>query len=309
MFVASPFKSVMNDLYAKDISKKVRTTMNVKRANGKFIGAFAPYGYLKDPADKNSLIVDKDTASIVKRIFDLYVRGSGFARIAHLLNEEGIPCPSKYKAQNTSYRNPKSKLSLWTHETISKMLINPTYAGNLAQNKYSKVNYKVKKLRNVPREQWTVTNGTHEGIIDQETFDLIQSMIANKSSVSTSGSKSQHLLSGLIYCGDCGQRMTYTTTQNNNSYCICSKYKRFRLCTRHSFLEDELESLIISELRKISTFTVKQGNLIKAANNKVLTSRQDILQDEINNIYEDKLKGVLTESDFMELSAEYNDER
>lgn len=169
----SPFKSVMNDIYAKDISKKVRSTMDNKRANGKFIGAFAPYGYVKSPENKNKLVIDPETSPIIKQIFKLYLSGYGYAKIANILNDEEVPPPSVHKLNNSNYKNPKLKSCLWTHETVSKILSNPTYAGNLAQNKYYKVNYKLKKLRNVPRDKWVVVENTHEPIVDLSRPPLV----------------------------------------------------------------------------------------------------------------------------------------
>lgn len=318
----SPFKSVMNDMYAKDISKKVRTTMDTKRANGKFIGAFAPYGYAKSLQDKNKLVIDPETAPIIRRIFELYANGSGYARIANILNDEGVPPPGLYKYKNSNYKNPKLKHCLWTHETINKILVNPTYAGNLAQNKYCKINYKLKRLRNVPRKEWVVVENTHEPIVDIDTFKLVQEMMEKKVSINSPVAQSEHLLSGFIFCGDCGERMTFTATQNGNVYAICSNYKRFKRCTRHSFLESELEAHTLNELRKIAALSADSEKLMKASTRAIKTKQDDIIDEidrnekrlqeikrTIKSLYEDKLKGILTEEDFMELSREYGKER
>ncbi|HOM01552.1 MAG TPA: recombinase family protein [Acetivibrio sp.] len=319
----SPFKSVMNDMYAKDISKKVRTTLDSKRANGKFVGAFAPYGYMKSLQDKNKLVIDPETAPIIRQIFELYVKGYGYTKIANILNDEGILPPGLYKYKNSNYKNPKSKHCLWTPETVSKILLNPTYAGNLAQSKYRKINYKLKKLRTVPRQEWVVVENTHEPIVDIDTFRLVQEMMRKKVAVNSLSSQTEHLLSGFIFCGDCGERMTFTATKKGNVYVICSKYKRLKRCTRHSFLESELEFHILNELRKIVAFSIDCEKLVKAASSKaVKTKKNDILSEidrnekrlkeikrAIKSLYEDKLKGVLTEEDFVELSREYGKER
>lgn len=318
----SPFKSVMNDMYAKDISKKVRTTMDTKRANGRFIGAFAPYGYLKSPGDKNKLITDPGTAPVIRRIFELYTKGTGYAGIANVLNDEGVPPPALYKSMSSNYRNPKAKHCLWTHETIGKILINPTYAGNLAQNKYHKINYKLKRLRNVPRQEWTVVENTHEAIIETETFKLVQELIEKKAGICCPAIQTGHLLSGVLFCGDCGGRMTFTATQKGNVYAVCSGYKRFKRCTRHSFLETELEGHILGELRRIAACADGE-KLIKAASAAAHKTRQDDTQERIDradkrlheikrtikSMYEDRVKGILTEEDFSGLLSEYGKER
>jgi site-specific DNA recombinase len=318
----SPFKSVINDMYAKDISKKVRTSFNSKKESGKFIGAFAPYGYRKSPTDKNKLVVDEKTAPVARRIFDMYLEGSGYSKIAHILNDEGIIPPSMYKAENTNYRN-KTKVGLWTHGTVSKILSNPTYAGHLTQNKYYKTSYKVKKLKNVPKSSWITVENTHEAIVDQSIFDKVQDMMNKKTNTNQSGSRRKHLLSGLILCGDCGGRMTFTTTQKGVSYSICSRYKRFNLCSRHSIMEEELDNYILSELRSIAQEVLDKERLMKAAESKnkiqkhssvdnklsSIESRLEEIKRVLKKLYEDKIKGIVTEQDYIDFSNDYNKER
>lgn len=322
----APFLFAYNEMYAADISKKVRTTFDSKRLNGQFIGAFAPYGYKKSLDNKSVLVIDEKTASTVKHIFDMYLTGSGYEHIASTLNLEGVPSPVAYKAQNGNYKNPKSQVVLWNSDTIRKMLRSPTYAGSLAQNKYIKVNYKIKKLRNIPRCNWIIVENTHEAIVDRESFDLIQEMIENGTVKGKQPEYSQHLLSGLIYCGECGAKMTFNKTPNGNSYTICSNYKRFRrmnICTRHSFLERKLEVTIIGELKKLAKRAVNIEGLEKAAKNKLTNKKHDSISNEIKKaelrlpeikriikkLYEDKLRGVIEEQDFIDMSKEYSTER
>ncbi|WP_034328294.1 recombinase family protein [Alkaliphilus transvaalensis] len=319
----SPFRSVINDMYAKDISKKVRSVMDAKRNNGEFIGAFAPYGYAKDPQDKSKLIIDKEVAPIIVRVFEMYLQGHGYSHICHVFNDEGILSPAAYKAQKTKYKNPKSKLGLWTHETIKRILTNPTYAGNLTQNRSKKINYKVKKLKAISKNNWITVKGTHEPIIPAEKFELVQQMINKKVSNEYSTEKSKHMLSGLIFCGDCGERMTFTKTAKGTSYCICSKYKRFKKCSRHSFLEEGLEKHVLDELKQISKYAIDKEKLLKIAQDKSNNTKGNKLEDDIaqinnrlteikrviKNLYEDKLKGIISELDFIDLTQDYNKER
>jgi Site-specific recombinases, DNA invertase Pin homologs len=322
----SPFKSVINDMYARDISKKVRSIFDNKRMNGEFIGAFAPFGYKKHPADKGKLIIDDVTAPIIKKIFDMYIYGSGYTHIASTLNLEDIPSPVAYKAITGNYKNERTKISLWNHEYIKKILTNPTYSGDLAQNKFSKVSYKVKKLKTIPKDHWVIVEGTHEPIIDKKVFQLVQNMIGNGTGKSNKEGYDRHLLSGLIYCGDCGEKMTFTKTSSGNSYTICSKYKRFRrmnLCKRHSVLESKLEDLLCKELRNLAKQALNLERLGKIASNKLTTRKADNIIDDvkkteyrlteikkiIKKLYEDKLKEIITEHDFIDMSQEYNKER
>lgn len=326
----SPFKSVINDMYAKDISKKVRASINSKVESGKFIGAFAPYGYRKSKTDKNKLIVDENVAYIVTRIFNMYLNGYGYSSIAHALNEERIPSPGQYKASYSNYRN-RAGAGLWTHETIKTILINPTYAGHLTQSKYYKVSYKVKKLKNVRRDLWVTVKNTHEPVIDQGTFNQVQQLISSNvqggrhSILDEDYSKllQKHLLSGLVFCGDCGERMTFTKTGKGLSYGICSKYKRFKACTRHSIREDEINKYVLSELSDIAGKVLDRERLVNAVKDRrsqqkqndgeieiiTIKNRLNEIKRTLKRLYEDKIKGIVSEQDFIDFSNDYNKER
>lgn len=321
----SPFKSVINDLYARDISKKVKAAVDTKRRNGKFIGSFAPYGYSKDQNDKNKLVINPETADVVNKIFSLYVVGNSLRKIAFILNDKGIPSPALYKQRNTTYQNGKTKYFLWLPETVRLILANPTYTGNVAQNKYSKINYKLKKFRNVPRENWTIVENTHKAIIDTETFNLVQQMLRIKASQIQSSKPSPHLLSGLIYCGDCGARMTFLQGSNKIYYAVCSNYKRFKHCTRHSFPEKQLEEIILNELKNIAAKSLDVEELSKQVEKQVKdiskTSGRDVDKEIsltgiriddiklfIKNLYEDKVRQIISEETFLEFTQNYNEE-
>jgi site-specific DNA recombinase len=320
----SPFKSVMNDYYSRDISKKVRTSMVVKARKGQFIGAFAPYGYAKSPADKNLLIIDKQVSPVINQIFSSYLAGEGMTRIALLLNEQGTPCPSIYKAQiHQRFKSGKSKVGKWTAETIKAILENPAYAGHLAQHKYAVISYKIKKLKSVPKESWIIAKNCHEAIVREEIFDQVQRLIKLKSNPYSNVAQKSHLLVGLLYCKECGHRMTFTKTAKK-WYCICSNYKRFRGCTRHSCCEDTLDSHVLNDLKQAMLDFVDQDKLMKEAHKEIIKKpKVDRIKKElddaekriaeikktIKSIYEDKLKGILCEQDFMDLSQNYNKER
>lgn len=321
----SPFKSVMNDYYARDISKKVRTSMVVKARKGQFIGAFAPYGYTKSPTDKNLLIIDKQVSPVIHQIFSSYLAGEGMTRIALSLNEQGTTCPSIYKEQtHQRFRNGKLKSGKWTAETIKAILGNPVYAGHLAQHKYTVTSYKIKKLKSVPKESWIIAKNCHEAIVSEEIFDRVQRLIKLKSNPYSNTAQKNHLLVGLLYCKECGHRMTFTKTSKEKWYCICSNYKRFRGCTRHSYCEDILDSRVLNDLRQAIMDFVDQDKSIKEAHKKIIKKpKVDLIKKElddaekriteikktIKSIYEDKLKGILCEQDFIDLSQNYNKER
>ncbi|MCG9969979.1 recombinase family protein [Pelotomaculum terephthalicicum JT] len=319
----SPFKSVMNDLYSKDISKKVRTSFNVKMRNGDFIGSYAPYGYLKDSNNKNKLITDPKTAWVVKKIFNMFVGGTSLEKISRILNDEAIPSPTVYRKQISKYKGRSGVSELWSAESIRYMLQNPTYTGNIAQNKYKKINYKVDKQVRTPREAWIIVNDTHEPIIDNEIFEHAQQIMNVRNISKKIQPSSPHLLSGLVYCGDCGNRMTPTKTNLGKVYFICSQYKRYRKCSRHSIPEDELESVVINELKKISAYVNNQEQLLEKARKltthgncnsnteekRIIENRLLEIKKIIKGLYEDKIKAILTEDDFMDFSRDYNLER
>lgn len=254
----------------------------------------------------------------------MYVDGQGFSNIAYTLNLEGVICPGLYKCQQyPKYNNPKIKLNLWTAQTVKSILINSTYAGDLAQGKYLKINYKIKKSINVPKEHWIRARNVTEPIIDKEFFELVQELINKKRIFSYSSNKAKHMLTGIIYCGDCKERMTFTRTNTKVGYCICSKYKRFKMCSRHSIKEKVLEDIIIKDLKKMSKYNIDENMLLKYVKNKVLKEKKKYSTSEISiiekrileiktiikTLYEDKLNGVVKEVDFIDLNSNYNIER
>ncbi len=322
----TPFRSVINDMYAKDISKKVRSAMDSKRRKGQFIGAFAPYGYKKDKTNKNKLIIDKEVAPIIKRIYMLYLQGMGFTKIAHVLNEEGILTPTEYKTKvkKNNYKGT-AKTSLWGYATIRYILTNPTYMGYLSQNKCKKINYKSTKLKSLPRKNWIIVKDTHEGIIDIETFKDVQNLIDKKFDKRQVSKNKPGLFSGFVFCADCGAHMTYHTTSSGYTYLICSTYKRYtsKYCTRHSLKEEMLKKIVIKDITKLAERFVNRGNLINIAKNKAnnlptdeisiqiknIEKRLDEIKGIIKSLYQDKFKGIITELDFIELINEFNKEK
>ena len=183
-----PITNVMNDQYCYQTSKKIRQVFDYKRRNGQYIGAFAPYGYVKHPKDKHQLIIDPDAAEIVKLIFSLFLKGTSKRAIALYLNEHGVPSPSAYKLQKgipvstRGYDDP-----MWGARMIHSILTNPTYTGDLAQGRSRVKSYKVHEVESVPREEWVEVSGTHESIIDYETFEKVQAFLQRDTRTSPQG--------------------------------------------------------------------------------------------------------------------------
>ena len=319
-----PFKSVMNDLYAKDISQKVRAVMDTKREAGQFIGAFAPYGYQKDPENKNRLFVDGPAAEVVRRIFEEYLAGQSMAGIARRLNQEGVLPPSRYKAeiQRLPYHNANAVQGVWRAETIRTILGNPTYAGDLAQGKNEKWSYKLKASHKVPRQEWTVVPDTHEAIIDKEAFQIVQQLLERRSGHCKTKAHS-HLRSGLVFCGDCGRPMTFCRRSSGRSFVlICSGYSRYGECQRHTTDEAQLERTVLERLNGFAKQVLPSG--VEEALLQSCSGRNEALwmqekthaQERFNQIgsilqalYEDRAAQRLEESEFTQLAATYREEK
>lgn len=323
----SGFKGVMNDMYSADISRKIRTAFNTKRHNGQFIGAFAPYGYMKDPNNKNKLIIDPESSLIVKRIFNMRINGIGIQEIMRTLNNENIPCPTKYKQQKGStYKNANMVHYVWRAETIKSILSNPVYIGNMAQRRFERISYKVRKHKKIPRQNWIIVENTHEPIIDVQTYNTVQELL-NKKSYGKTESKTEHLLGGLLVCGDCGYNVTFRRTKTKEGkifITLCSNYSRFAECSRHAIPETEINKLVLNDLKSISkkvindktkfiqkihkpTFEKDNNNLQKAIKEK--NNRINEIINLKKFLYEDWKKGFISQADFNSMNQKYNQER
>ena len=200
-----PFLSVMNDMYAKDISRKVRSVLATKRRNGEYVGSAPPYGYKRDPQDRGHLVIDEEAAQTVRYIFDMAVAGYGLTRITRELNARGIPSPAVYSHKKDS--------CLWDRTYVRRLLKNVVYTGVLAQGRTIKVNYKSKMSVNVPPEKWTVTVNAHQPIVSQETFDAAKWSLESR--VQTRDRTYDYLLKGMLFCHECGQKISVEKQRNN----------------------------------------------------------------------------------------------
>lgn len=252
-----PIKNIFNEQYARDISKKVHASLKTKQRAGEFIGAFASYGYRKSSIDKNKLVIDEYAAGVVRKIFGLYLEGHGKIRIAAMLNEAGIVCPSEYKKINgDQYRNSNrlDGTSYWTYSTIHRILQNEMYIGNMVQNRKSQKMRGKSKAQN--REDWIVVKGTHEAIIDDETWNKAQDLLKRRTrNLDLDSSKS--IFAGFLKCGDCGRALTKKTgnpqQSGSNVHYYCGTYVRSgrQFCTPHTIPHQVLEKIILDDLQTI----------------------------------------------------------
>lgn len=249
-----PFKNLINDAYLRDISMKVRSQIEVKKKNGQFIGSFATYGYLKDPNDKNKLVVDEYASKVVQEIFKLKLEGYSHTKIAEKLNNDGILSPKEYKKYiGLNFSNgfkPKS-IGKWHHNAIIRILTNPVYIGVLEQGKTTTLNYKVKKKIQNEKEKWTICENTHQAIIDKNTFETVQSLMRSDTRIATNKDK-LFLLSGILYCADCGStliRKNYGKPDKRYIYYVCSGYIKKNGCTKHSIRDRVIEDAVLQSIR------------------------------------------------------------
>ncbi len=314
------FTSAYNEMYVKDISSKIRRTLAYKREQGQFIGSFAPYGYSIDPDDKHHLVVDEETALVVKMIFDMYVSGEGYRSIVQKLNDDGIVSPAEYKRQKGSkYINSNADSSnskgLWTQSTIAAILRNEMYTGTLVQGKSHHISYKNKKRKKVEQADWVRIPDTHEAIIDTDTWSRTQERLNSHARV---GKRSQELspLSGKVKCAVCGRPMKrniyYNKAKTIKYYGLqCATYKTGAMnCPNRSSISGlVLEQKILYELNVIVEQYCQADELqlidihsehLKELEKKlsVLTERQSFAKDRLVKMYKDKLDGIISDQDF-----------
>ena len=228
-----PFKNLLNDAYAKDISKKVRSALLTKRLNGEFIGTSATYGYLKDPKDKHKLIIDKVASKYVIQIFDSAKEGKTASEIANELNKSGILTPYTYKVKNDNIGVDKK----WNAKMINVILQNRVYIGELIQGKKKVESYRTHKLITTNKDEWIITENHHEPIISKEKFEQVQEII-NKNKAARSN-KEKDLFYSFLKCADCGSSFTLRKVKNYEYY-HCTPYVRNSSCTSHSIKKDKL---------------------------------------------------------------------
>ena len=220
-------KSFLNDFYARDTSKKIKTVKRSTFRTGKYIGAYAPFGYIKDPADKHHFIIDEPAAAIVRKIFSLRSKGHGFRKIAQLLNEDGDLPPREYYYQNLGRANPHYQNKLWNDATVRAVVRNEAYIGHTVQNKRGTVSYKNHKQIDKPKEEWIRVENTHEPIIDMDTWELCQQIDRMHSQPRRTRESEVSLFGGLLYCMDCGFAMRHQTEHHKRNNGNIASYESY----------------------------------------------------------------------------------
>ncbi len=328
----APFKGVINDMYVRDISKKIRSSLIERKKAGNFLGVTAPYGYKKDPNNKFHLVINEKEAEVVKRVFRLYLEGNGLTRIAQILTKDGVPVPGE--SRDIGKTRKTALYSSWKQTTIRRILDNRVYLGELVQFKRRKINYKSKRRITVPEEERYICRGTHEAIIDEGAFNTVQNIL--KKNKSFKGTKHDYLFKGLLFCKECGARLNVTYSnyalKKYGEYrytTICYSYSRLYsdICTRHSNSIPELEEVLIKHIKEVCSRYINenlQDELISMAkkqrmlelkqisNEKRLETLEQKISDiglYIKNLYMDKVKGVVSENDYISLVSDFTKDR
>ena len=315
----TPFRAIMNDMYAKDISKKIKSVKRDKQRKGKFIGGKPVYGYKMHPTEKNKIVIDEEVAPIVRRIFSLALSGMSCRNIAALLNQEGVPTPATYA--NLPVAKPGPYTGLWSSERISDMLQNETYIGNMVQGRSVKISYKSKKCLKQDPANWVIVEGTHEPLVDAETFRKVRMLVNSRRH--TRSRTYDFLLKGLIFCHECGYPLAVLNRKNakgeNVLYFVCRTYQRFTkagVCTCHSIKEKTVTDAVIAKVREVCQAYLNPDELLPLAQEAVenagkqssleselqaLQSKIESLTANLDRMYSDRLNGLLPEEDFQRI--------
>ena len=308
----------VNDLYLRDVSKKVKTSLRAKQNRGDYIGSFPLYGYKKDPNDRHKLIVDEDVRHIVELIYDLALEGKSSNKIAEHLTLKKIPIPIVYKGEPRAKNVVENDgYGIWKRQTIKGILSNQMYIGNMVQNTHNKISYNSKKLRKTADNELIIVEGTHEGIISKDTFEKVQEIINSKTKIRITSHQLEYLLGGLLICKECGRsiRISEDVTKSGiRHYTQCNLYTRkgkFGICSSHRVNYDWLEEDIVEYLQEVCEKICKYydiSNLVDNSENIVIKNIKEIKkkierfevllsshQTTIDNLYIDKVKGLVDE--------------
>lgn len=299
-----PFKNLINDEYCRDISNKIRSSLDMKRKQGKHIGSFACYGYMKDPEDHNHLVIDEEAASVVRNIFRWYISGMSILSIAQKLNAMGIPNPSAYKRSiGLHYRRPNDQFAdnKWVDSSVRRILGNQMYIGDLVQGVLKIKSYKIQVAQKVDKSDWIIVEGTHEAIISKEDYETVQALLKRRTRKAPQ-KKEVYLFSGFVKCGDCGRSMSrkhYHHDYREYTYFVCTTHVKFdkTACSKHTTRADKLEEIVLSAIQSQIALAVDMEQAIKEINTNENVKKEAV---RLNKLLE-KAKGEIQKVDGMML--------
>lgn len=330
---------LVNEWYCEDLSNNIRAVFQQKMRAGQFLGAFAPYGYRKDPNDKYKFVVDDYAANIVRKIYALFLGGYSVAAISHKLEDEHISNPAIYKEeQGLKYRNAKAddfskKYGLWSSTTIKRILTNKTYIGTLVQGTCMKASYKDKKVIAVPRDKWIVVENHHEAIIDDDTFYKVTRLRERRRicGVGQEKDKKLHIFAGKLRCADCGHTMVKSggvRGRKDDWYLRCYLANRSRntQCTSHNIRYSVIKEEVLKRIQEITDCVLSEnGNMIKISsmiqNNdehdriqvqkkKIngISNNMDTISNSVKALYLDRVTEKIDSEMFFQLKSKFEDD-
>ncbi len=320
-----PFKNLINEAYCRDISVKIRSQLDIKRRSGQFIGAFAVYGYLRDPADKHKLVVDEYAADIVRDIFKWKLDGVSPQAIAGKLNNAGILSPMEYKRSlGMKFSTPfkTNARAVWSAGSVIRVLKNPVYLGVLTQGKETTLSYKVHKRIDRPEDEWITIQGNHEAVIERADFDSVQKVLALDTRTAPDGNAVQ-LFSGMVICGECGASMVRKTVPSGGKkyvYYVCSANKNGKTCSAHSIRDEKLEEIVFEALRQYIRDVIDLRELLEITDTAPIRTAEaqkvqrrldkkrgelERLQKLLMSLYENLTDGIIDRDEYARLKKSY----
>ena len=334
----TPFKNILNEFYSRDISKKVKSGKHIRALEGKFMGTTAPFGYRKDPQDKNHLIVDEATAPTVRLIYSLALEGYGTNRIGKVLYERKIPKPSYYKQEFFSQHDTGSDDYWydWKQEVITRILRNPIYKGGMYVHGTSKPTFKCKGRGYIRRADREILEDVHEAVVTKEVWQTVQDIIDRHTKVKPCTSGYENIFRGLLKCPDCGQTLLIHTDNRNpdrdlldKTYYQCTTYRKkgANFCTAHRISAGDIENAIKADIDRHAVKAMKDKekfiNNVLLSMNESNAERSEKVRAEIEKLkkrnaeldqmyirlYEDYSGGKLSEKKFTMMSAHYEQEQ
>ena len=326
----APFKNILNDMYAKDLSRKVKTAKRQRMKKGYYISSQPPYGYKPNPENKKELIIDEEAAQTVREIFGLALKGYGVVNIAKELTAKKILIPSAYKAMRgdtrfkttTRWKRYKDEYT-WCNPTLLKILRDRVYVGDMEGHKYEVKNYKTKKRIRVPSEQHIIVENTHEPIIAREDFDQVQSLISARHKASKYNYP--NIFKSVLFCSECGYRLTIAKKGERYVYRCMHRFKEPDKCKRYNYIYyDDLYEIVEERIRKLTKKLRDDNNLIEKIQNKVVSkdvqvrTEKEVIKIEkrlkaldkiLRKLYEDYASEELNVENYQRMLNEYQREQ
>lgn len=322
-----PFKVLVNDYYSQALSNTVTNTLRNLQRQGKYVAAFTPYGYRKDPENKHKLLIDEEAASVVKKIYTYYIQGKSIDWICRRLTEDKEVTPRDYKKKFTNYKAPKKleTTTYWTYTSVWKILKNEMYLGTMVQHTREKMAYNLQAYQKVPEEEVIKVEGTHEAIISLEEFETVQKLMKFKRRIGEKDLEHPNIFAGLIVCAGCGRSLGRVKDHHYDKwYYRCNTYARMgkKYCSSHKIYERALEEIVLDAIKKNALETdVFQNSCwnpteLYGRNHKKNSDLLNKYRAEIEKIEYERngmvsrlARGIITEEDFLLYKKNFHNEK